>query len=77
MYKFQLLAQVKHRITDVLTLTVEAENEEEAFAKAKDALEVFPRPCESDDIPYCYIEHRTFDDTEVVSIENMEKETSA
>jgi hypothetical protein len=76
-HKFNLLAQVRHRITDVLTMAVEAETEEEAFAKAKEALENYPRPHQQSDVPYCYVEHRVFDDTNVVSIENMEKEKGA
>ncbi len=75
--RYFLLAEVKHRITDVITLTVEAESEEEAFAKAKEVLEVFPRPVEQEGVPYCYIENRFFEDTEVTSIENMKKEKGA
>lgn len=77
MQRFQLIAQVRHRVTDVVTLVVDADSEEEAFAKAKKALSFYPRPVEEDDIPYCYIEHRVYGDTEVENIENMEKEDSA
>lgn len=71
--RYALLAEVRHDITDVVTLTVEAENETEAFDKAKECLEVFPRPVEYDGVRSCYIEHRVFNDTKVIKIENMER----
>lgn len=77
MEKFHLLARVKHTVTDVVTLTVEAENEAEAFDKAKEALLVYPRPHDVEGIPYCYIEHRVFNDTQLEDLQNMEEEKSA
>lgn len=76
MEKFHLLARLNHRITDVVTLTVEAENQSDAFAKAKRALSTFP-VTEVEGIPYCYIEHRYFNETEVAHIEDMEEDDGA
>jgi hypothetical protein len=71
MEKYYLLARVNHKVTDVVTLTVEAESQSAAFEKAKQVLEIFPRPQDMEGVPYCYIEHRYYDNTEVAHIEEM------
>jgi hypothetical protein len=75
--KFQLLGRVKHSITDVVTMTVEADSEEEAMNKARRVLELFPRPHTENGVPYCYIEHRVYNDTEVEHLENMQSDDGA
>jgi hypothetical protein len=74
---FKLLAQVKHIVRDVITLVVEAESEKEAFSKAERVLKVYPREADEPGVPYCYIEHRSYSDTEVETIKDMEKDDSA
>lgn len=69
MYRFPLVATVTRRVTDTVTLIVEADNEFEAFVKAEDALEKFPDAHFEEGIPYCYIEDRTYNDAEVLKIE--------
>jgi hypothetical protein len=69
--KYQLLARVNHKVTDMVTLTVEAESQSDAFEKAKRVLQIFPRPQDMEGVPYCYIEHRYYTDTDVAHIEEM------
>jgi hypothetical protein len=76
MERYQLLARVQHSVTDVITLNVDAETVEEAFTKAKAVLSVFPRPSDEPGVPYCYVEHRVFNDSEIKHIEVMDEDDS-
>lgn len=73
MEKFELVGRVKHSITDIVSLVVEAENEGEAFEKARDVLKTFPQENNVPDVPYCYIEHRIFNDTTVEDVQRLDE----
>lgn len=71
--KFAFTAVVKRVVTDDITLHVKAESEEAAREKAFEFLHDFPRPSMVEGVSHAYIENRTQNDEEVVTLE-LEKD---
>lgn len=72
MRKFALEATIKRVVIDTVSLHVEADNEDEAYEKARQTLSVFPDPVDVDGIPYCYIENRENCEAEIINIKEEE-----
>lgn len=70
--KYPLEAVVQRVVTDVVTLTVEADNEFEALHKADQVLKIFPEPHDIPGVDYCFVEHRTNGDVEVLSLKEQD-----
>lgn len=58
MSKYQLTAIVDRTVTDTINLTVNADDEGEAYLVARRVLDKFPDAHEEDNVPFCQIVHR-------------------
>lgn len=65
--RYRFTARVERTVLDTVSVIASAEDQQQAFAKAKDA--VLGKGNES--VPYCYIENR---DTVEVSLKEIKRE---
>lgn len=72
MVKFPLVVTVQKTIIDVISVSVEAENVEDATEKAMRVAKEYPSPHEVDGIKYCYVENRSYDNVVILDVENKE-----
>lgn len=72
MQKYPLVGIVERRVTDIVTITVNADSEEEAYDLARKVLEKFPDPHTYDGVDYCYTERREYRDSELVDLREQE-----
>ena len=66
---FPLRSTVVRRAVETIDLSVVANSEGEAIAKAAQVLEKFPQPHTVPDVPYCYVSHREPTEPEIVDIQ--------
>ena len=72
MPKYKYKALVKRICTDVVSVHVDADNDEEAVSKALNALETFPDKHYEDGVDYCWIENREYHVNEVLKLEEKD-----
>lgn len=67
--KYQMVGVVERIVTDIVTLTVEADTEEQAYEKSRAVLISFPNPHGEDGVPFCYVDKRKYHEpTEIIDI---------
>lgn len=68
MQKFKLVGVVDRTVTDVISLTIEAEDHSEAFEKAREVLRKYPEKHEVQGVPFCYVDSREWDEPELLDL---------
>lgn len=66
--KYPLIATVDRTVTDVIRMSVEADDENEAYLIARRVLEKFPQPHSEEGVVFCYVENRHYHEPDLVDI---------
>lgn len=71
MKKYPLVAVVDRTVTDIISLTVEAESESAAYEIAGRVLEKFPHPHNEEGVSFCFVEQRKYHDPELMDLRDQ------
>ncbi len=74
MPQFHMAATTIRAITDIVSLSVEAEDLTEAMTKAELVLDNFPNPHTVEGVSYVYVDHRDYGDVAIMDLKEIEQE---
>lgn len=69
--KYRFAGIVDRMVTDEVELILEADDEGEAFLRARQVLDKFPEPHDVDDVYFCYVNKRYYHSPELYDLKEI------